>query len=195
MKEGKESNEFRRYRQALTVVYLLTVVLGASLLGASVVKQLFFRSPPDVALRGPILSAKRPAISHLLRCNRDVRALLTRLGDEASNLLRVPQSGGRPEIASAWETFSRAWLRDYDEVDARCRFSELSGDALGIAYERMAEAHAALPAMRLKYQSLLVQFDEEQAAELSEMRHALERSHAALAAAAEDAAHHVPAPN
>lgn len=194
MKEGKESNEFRRYRQALTGVYLLTAVLGVTLLTVSVFKQLLFRSPPDVALRGPMLSAERPALDHLLRCNRDVSNLLSRLGDKASSLLRVPPPGGRPEIASAWETFSRAWLVDYDEVDARCRFSELSGEALGLAYERMAEVHAQLPAVRLKYQSLLVQFDEEQAAELSAMRRALAQSFAALTAAAEEAAPKSPAP-
>jgi hypothetical protein len=56
---------------------------------------------------------------------------------------------------------------------------------MGVAFDRMAKVHAGLPSVRLKYQSLLVRFDEEQAAELAGMRRALDLSRRDLAAQAE----------
>ena len=47
---------------------------------------------------------------------------------------------------------------------------------MGDAYDRMARVHEALPTMRLKYQSLLVRFDDEQADELARMRRDLSSS-------------------
>jgi hypothetical protein len=59
----------------------------------------------------------------------------------------------------------------------------------------MAQVHSDLPAMRLKYQSLLVRFDDEQAAELVRMRRALESSHEDLATRVPRTPADVPVPN
>jgi hypothetical protein len=50
----------------------------------------------------------------------------------------------------------------------------------------MARVHGDLRAMRLKYQSLLVRFDEEQSGELRRMQRALKRSRVALEALVEE---------
>jgi hypothetical protein len=173
--DTKKPPEFRRYRQGLTTLYLAVVAFGGVLLTTSVLKAHFWRSP-TVALTGPKISAENPNPKELIKCNRDVALLLGELGANTAELMAAPTA----EIDRQWEEFSRQWRLDYDEVDARCRFSELVNTNMGTAYDRMASVHTDLPAMRLKYQSLLVRFDEEQADELARMRRALDRSLAAL---------------
>ena len=174
-KDPKKSPEFKRYRQALTTVYIVVIGLGGILLTASIARALLFRSP-TVELTGPKISAENPNPEELKKCNRDVAALLGALGTTTAALMAQPTA----EIDRHWEEFSRNWRKDYDEVNARCRFQELANTNLGTAYDRMASVHADLPAMRLKYQDLLVRFDEEQADELGRMQRALKNSLAAL---------------
>jgi hypothetical protein len=116
----------------------------------------------------------------LLGCHRDLLALLTQLGAKTCDLIQSPTRSDRAAIASAWKDFSKEWRDQWDLVNARCGFSELADSNLGVAYGRMAQVHSDLPSMRLKYQSLLVQFDKEQAAELARMRRALDQSGTAL---------------
>lgn len=177
--EPNRPSEFRRYRQALSWLYLAVVTAGALLLIASVVHALFLQEPV-VQLKGDVLSAENPDPASLLRCNEDVAAQLDDLVAEASGVVR-----GERTLAH-WEQFSRRWLTDWNELNARCRFSELSDSALGLAYDRMASVHKELPALRLKYQSLLVRFDEEQSEELAAMRNALRLSARALEKRASD---------
>ena len=174
--EAKRPNEFRRYRQGLTAVYFVVVAVGAFLLIGSIVKQLLFPRPRAVGLSGPKVSAEDPAPEDLLRCNADLQDLLTRPGEVTRDLLKAPTHRGRAEVLSAWEESTRVWWDDYHEVGARCRFSELADARLGAVYDRMAEVYGDLPAMRRKYQELLKQFDDDQAAELAQMRRALDRS-------------------
>ena len=177
--DTKKPNEFRRYRQVLTTVYLTVAGLGFALLVVSVVRSLFHT--PPVELRGPKLSADDPSAASLVDCNRDVRQLLVDMAGVSSELVAAPvNSDGDVDLGARWEEYSRQWRRDWDEVNARCRFSELAGTRMGLAYDRMAGVHGDLPAMRLKYQGLLVDFDEEQADELERMRRALDLSLAAL---------------
>lgn len=177
--ESRKSTEFRRYRQALTGLYILVAGAGATLLTASVIEQLLFRRPP-VELGAPAVSERDPDPAVLLRCNQDLLDLLLRLGSVTARLLAQPLAGDHPRLAAQWEEFSEQWSRDRDEVDARCRFSELADARLGVAYDRMAQVHGDLPTIRLKYQSLIIRFDEEQAAELTRMRRALDQSRTAL---------------
>jgi hypothetical protein len=65
-------------------------------------------------------------------------------------------------------------------TNAQCGFSELADTNLGVAYDRLAQVHGDLQIMWHKYQSLVVRFDDEQAAELVRMRLALDRSRAAF---------------
>lgn len=175
---SEKSNEFRRYRQVLAGIYITVIAVGFALLAASVGRQLLFRR--QVRVEGPVLSARNPDPKMLLLCNGQVQKLYRDLGNFTRGLLARPTKGRRGGIGSQWEEFSRSWLRRWDEVDARCRFSELADSNMGVAYNRMASVHSDLPAMRLKYQSLVVRFDELQAAELVRMKRALDKSHAAL---------------
>jgi len=163
----------------LATVYITTIALGFILLAASIVKQLYFRSP-DVKLRGNRLSAANPDPAELLRCNEDVRRLYTELTAEMTKLLGAPAAGRGTSLDRAWRTFTKRWLYDWDEVNLRCRFSELVGSKMGRAYNRTAVVHGDLPTMRLKYQSLLKTFDEEQARQLAAMRDQLDQSHRAF---------------
>lgn len=177
--DAKRPNEFRRYRQVLTGVYLTLAGSIALLLTASVVKELFFRRAQAAVASS--VSRERPEPAELLECHRMVLGLLTSLGTETSELLALPPAGDRGELASRWEDFSRAWRDEWDVAEARCRFSELAETNMGVAFDRLAKVHGDLPSMRLKYQSLLVRFDEEQAAELARMRRALDQSRRDLA--------------
>jgi hypothetical protein len=167
--------EFRRYRQGLTTLYLAVAGVGGVLLTVSVAQALFWHRPA-VALTGPKLSAENPNPEELIECNRDVAELLAALG--ATTTALMAEAG--PDMHRRWEDFSRQWRKHYDEVDERCRFSELANTNMGTAYDRMARVHGDLPALRLKYQGLLVRFDEEQADEIDGMRRALDLSLAAL---------------
>jgi hypothetical protein len=174
--EAKRPNEFRRYRQVLAGVYLTLAASVAILLAASVVKELFFRrAGAEVAKAAPV---PRPAVAELLECHRMVLDLFDGLGRETGELLARPlktevQHG---ELASRWEDISRAWRDAWDVAEVRCRFSALAETEMGVPFERLAKVHGGLPAMRLKYQALLVRFDDEQADDLARMRRDLDRS-------------------
>ncbi|RMH42931.1 MAG: hypothetical protein D6689_06715 [Deltaproteobacteria bacterium] len=185
--------EFRRYRQVLATAYAVVAAAGGALLAASVIYGLFFeRTEPR--LTGPRLSADNPNPEELIACNRDVARLLDDLGRHTATLMATAGASGDPggsspsteSIDRRWETLSRRWRMDYDEVGARCRFSELANQDLGTAYDRMASVYAELPAVRLKYQSLLVRFEDDLAGQLRRMRRALDRSLAALTERAQD---------
>jgi hypothetical protein len=176
-KRTGEFSEFRRYRQVLTALYLVTAVAGFALIAGSVFRELLFRRP---AVKPPVSAISGDDPGELLECNRRVLDLLTKLGHETCELLALPPSGSRDELPARWEEFSRAWRHEWDEANARCRFSELADTNLGVAYDRLAQVHGDLQTMRHKYQSLVVRFDDEQAAELARMRRALDLSRAAF---------------
>jgi hypothetical protein len=156
------------------------------LLATSVVKQLFLQ--PAVELDGPVLSADNPAPTDLLACNHRVQQLFSDLGDTVTEIMSSPSRNDNRKIYSAWEGFGRRWTQEWHKVNQRCRFEELTGSGMSVAYDRMARVHADLRAMRLKYQSLLVRFDEEQADELRRMKRALDKSQAVFTALVENAA-------
>jgi hypothetical protein len=186
-KGSEKSNEFRRYRQVLTVLYIGTVSAGFLLLAASVAKELLFHTPV-VGVDGPVLSPHDPDPVLLTECNDEVFGLFRDLGETTNRLLAMPPRGEREsELASEWATFSREWQRRWDVVNTRCAFSQYVDAEMGTPYERMAMVHRDLPSMRLKYQSLLVRFEKEQAAELARMHRALGLSREGLAERAEQA--------
>ena len=159
------------------------------LLAASVVKHLFFRTPA-VQLPESSIVTNSPDPRDLLECNTLVLEQLTNLSAKTNMLLAQPVAGEaanerpgsnrRGALASEWKRFSNEWRDQWDVVDARCRFSELAETTMGAAYDRMAHVHEALPAMRLRYNSLLAAYDNEQADELFEMRRALDESRASI---------------
>ena len=161
------------------MIYLGTAAFGFVLLTASVVKELFFRRPA-IELPQSALTVDDPDPEVLLDCHRRVLGLLNQLGSKTCELLTAVPSGDRSELSGRWEDFSRVWRDEWDVVNARCRFSELADTRMGVAYDRLAQVHEDLRPMWLKYQSLFVQFDNEQAAELARMRRALDLSRTAF---------------
>jgi hypothetical protein len=163
----------------------MAAAVASLLLTASVVKHLFFRTPA-VQLPESSIVTDNPDPRDLLECNTLVLEQLTNLSAKTNTLLTQPVAGEaatdrrtssrRGDLASDWKRFSNQWRDHWDVVDARCRFSELAETTMGAAYDRMAHVHEALPAMRLRYNSLLAEFDNEQADELFEMRRALDES-------------------
>jgi hypothetical protein len=176
---SEKPGEFRRYRQALAVLYVGTIAAGFALLGASVARQLLWS--PDVEFEGPMLEEDNPDPRLLLECNRRVRKLYDQLDQETLELLGSPPRGEDRELRREWEAFGRDWIQEWHRVNAQCRFEDLA-DSMGDAFERLAEVHGDLRAMRLKYQSILVRFDKEQAAELLDMKRALDDSRRAFEA-------------
>jgi len=158
---------------------MLVAAAGFALIAGSVFKELLFRSPGQ-GERPPAAISADPDPAELLECHRQVLHLLTVLGHETCELLALPPSGSRDELPARWEEFSHAWHDEWDVANARCRFSELADTNLGVAYDRLAQVHGDLQTMRQKYQSLVVRFDDEQAAELARMRRALDLSRAAF---------------
>jgi hypothetical protein len=177
--EKKRPNEFKRYRQLLAAIYVGLAGAILVLLTASVIKELLFHTPA-VELPASSISADNTDPRDLLECNDLVLEQLTNLSETTNQLLAAPLQADRRSIASSWKNFSTQWRDQWDVIDARCRFSELAGTNMGVAYDRMAQVHEELPAMRLKFQGLIASFDEEQADELSEMRRALDRSRKAI---------------
>jgi hypothetical protein len=175
----KNPGEFRRYRQFLTSLYLAIVGLGGLLITASVIAELLFHEP-IVELRGPVISTDRPDPALLLDCNEGVRELLESLGRTTSELMTLPVEQDPQPIKARWEESTRAWRTTWDELGARCRFRELVGKHMGLGYDLMARIHGDLPVMRLKYQSLLVRFADEQATEVARMRRELDLSRQVL---------------
>jgi hypothetical protein len=182
--QEKKPIEFRLYRQVLTAGYLSVALAVAALLTASIVKELFFRPS---ASAGAAEGATRPDPQELLSCHEMTLDLLTSLGAETCALLGLPPQGERTEVASRWEDFTRTWRSKWEGAGSRCRFKELSGTEMGVAFDRLAGVHGDLPSMRLKYKSLLDRFEEEQAAELVRMRRALDLSRRDLAEQVEEA--------
>ena len=156
------------------------------LLSTSVVYELLIRRPGS-ARRSASFAGGRPSRLQILACQSEVSDLKETLEEKVSSLLASVTKGApgrsyRQTLAGEWSDFSRDWRERWNDIDARCRFSELADSDMGIAYDRLAQVHGDLPTMRLKYQSLLVRFDEEQGAELAEMQRALDQSRAALQA-------------
>jgi hypothetical protein len=185
---SEKSSEFKRYQQALAVLYVTVIGAGTLLLAASVVRELFFR--PVVQPR-PDASEIQPAIdpSRLLHCHQEVSALYHQLAERANQLLQPPLRHHERELFSAWESFAQAWRRRWETVNGWCRFSqpqemEISDTSQGEAYDRLADVHAKLFALELKYRSLLARFEEELAADHVELQRALDRSRRLLAGAA-----------
>ncbi len=180
--EPKKSDEFRRYRQSLTGLYLAAAACCFILLVTSVVVQLSSNvqsTPSDT----PISLAK-PAPSQLLHCYQKVDQLYQDLGTTAAGLLVPPATGKSQQIGAKWQEFSLKWKLRWQQAERLCRFSDARQIHRGVAYGRLARVHHDLPTMHLKYQSILVQFDNHQAAELMRMRRALDRSQTALNKAA-----------
>ncbi|MBI4508330.1 MAG: hypothetical protein HY698_01760 [Deltaproteobacteria bacterium] len=163
--------EFRGYRRALTVAYVTVLALGSALIVVSIVSELFFR-------RGERHPASPPADP--LQCNQDVQGLLEDLGNTAVNLQREAVTGNATDLGGRWEEFAKEWQKRWDLVNTRCQFDELADTGLGPAYDRMASVHRSLPTLKLKYRELMKRFSDEQAAELADMRSALEKSRALL---------------
>jgi hypothetical protein len=178
-KEGKKSNEFRRYRQVLVGIYVGTVAAGAVLLFASVANELLFRRTATKPSAASLSGTSPPDTATLLGCHHDVLRLLTELGTRTCEAVQAPIEGRDPS-QSAWAAFEQRWHAEWARIDASCGFSELADTNLGVAYDRLAKVHGDLPQMGRKFRSLLVQFDDEQAAELARMRRALDQSEKAL---------------
>jgi hypothetical protein len=164
----------------LVAVYVTAAATCLLLLVASVASHLFFRRPV-VELPQSSIVVDNPDPRELLECNHLVLEQLSILSTQTNELFARPLMGEHAGLARDWKHFSTKWRDQWDVIDARCRFSELAETTMGEAYDRMAHVHQALPAMRLKYNSLLATFDREQADELSKMRRALEDSRQIIA--------------
>lgn len=163
--------EFRRYRQALVIVYLLVGTLSAGLLISSVVADLFLRRNRQ---------APTPSPAGLLQCNARVEALLVHLGTTAADLMKGAVTENEKDLGARWEEFAKEWQRRWNTVNDECLFDERADTGLGPGYDRMAWVHRNLRTMLLKYRELMKRFTDNQADEIAEMRHALERSRALL---------------
>lgn len=173
---GKNPEEFRSYRKALWIAYVAVGGLGATLLIASIVVELFGRSG----------QAPAPSPEDLLQCNDDVLHLLEDLANAPADIMRQAAEGvPGSELGKRWEGFSHDWDRRWETVNTRCKFDELADTGLGPAFDRMAWAHRNLPRVKLKYRDQMKQFTDSEAETLVEMRGALDRSRQLLQEQAE----------
>ena len=153
----------------------LPAVAFAILVSASIVIELF-------ATRAGA-TPTRPGAAEQLACNEAVRGLLDRLVREGSRLEVMPLegSGKIDELVQSWDRFSVAWDDDWRAAQTRCGFDVLAESGLGVAFDRAARVHRSLPATKLKYAEQMARFTHDLAAEVAEMRRALDKSHADLA--------------
>jgi hypothetical protein len=188
---SEKSSEFKRYQQALAVFYVTVIGAGTLVLAASVVRELFFRPVvqprPGVSKSWETQQTIDP--SQLLQCHQEVSALYQQLAERANQLLQPPLRHHERDLLSAWDSFAQTWRQQWGFVNGWCHFSQpqelgISDTAQGEAYDRLANVHAKLFALELKYRSLLARFEEELAADHVELQRALERSRQLLAGAA-----------
>jgi hypothetical protein len=165
-------SKLQRYRWVVLAVVGIPTALFAILVSASIVIELF-------ATRAGAAPA-RPGAAEQLACNEAVRELLDRLVREAARMEMVPLDGKVEDLAKAWDGFSVAWDDDWRAAERRCGFDELAESGLGVAFDRVARVHGSLPATKLKYAEQMARFTQDLAAEVAEMRSALDKSHADL---------------
>ena len=176
---SEKANEFKRYRQVLAVLYIGAISAGFLLLAASVVKELFVE-PTPISSGHTLSSEPLQTPEALASCHRNVDQLYRDLAVITAELLALPGRDRSRAIMPQWEEFSATWLTRWHDAAERCRFAELAGTQQGEVYDRMAQVHGELPAMRLEYQSLIVRFNGRQAAHLARMTRDLNRSRALL---------------
>ena len=166
----------------MVLVTGLILLLIASVLGGLLLPRSRTAVVPEFAVED--LNSKEG----LTKCHQDVTELYSSLGSKTSDLLATPlKEGAYSRISQDWKRFTTRWTRKWTEVDARCRFQEASDLKLGATFDRIALVHAGLPSMKLKYQTLLRHYEDEQAAELARMRKALDLSARALRSPPENA--------
>jgi hypothetical protein len=167
---SKNPEEFRLYRKALWIVTVTVGGLGALLVFASIVVELY-------GGRGSGTGPRPPTPTDLLQCNDDVLHLLEDLVDTPAELMHLAGQGvPGTELGRAWEGFSHDWDRRWATVNTQCQFDELADTGLGQAYDRMAWVHRNLPRLKLQYRETMQRFTDRQAETLAEMRDALDKS-------------------
>ena len=124
-------------------------------------------------------SGRADDLPALLACQTDVESLFD---DVNKKLFDLQALGARYDIALAeqWEAFSKRWKQRWRQVGARCRFEELQNHGLGAAYDHLAVVYDELEGVQRAYAVLLYQYIDHHAAQVDDIRHALETSRKTL---------------
>ncbi len=157
--------EFRTYRTALTIAFVAAAGIGAVILAASIVVEIFFHP------KGP---APAPVVS-LADCRRDVTSLLQRLAEAEADLELDAVKGQAGDLPARWDAFAAAWQTDWQATGDRCGFRQNVDTGRGAAYDRLARVHANLATTRLKYAALLSRFAKDVLPDVTDMRSALDK--------------------
>ena len=139
--------------------------LGALLVGASIVSEVFF----------PRGQREQTPLASLPECRTDVARLLIRLGEAKSALELAAVNGEAGDLPARWDAFAQTWQADWDAANERCGFRAQVDTGRGEAYDRLAHVHENLATTRLKYAALLSRFAREILPDVTEMRSALEQ--------------------
>jgi len=162
-----KSPEFHGYRTGLLVAFAALVGLGALLVGASIVSEVFFHHGHRERAPAPLAS--------LGECQADVTGLLGRLGEAKAALELDAVKGEAGDLPARWDAFAQNWQADWEAVNQRCGFRAQVDTGLGGAFDRLAHVHENLATTRLKYAALLSRFAREVLPDVTEMRSALTR--------------------
>lgn len=158
--------EFRGYRTALTAAFIAAAGLGAVVLGASIVVEVFFHPKPHTPAR----------LASLADCRRDVADLLGRLAEAEAGLQLDTVKGQGGDLSARWDAFVAGWQADWEAVGDRCGFrGHVGADVGDAAYDRLAHVHENLATTRLKYAALLSRFAKDVVPDVTDMRSALEK--------------------
>jgi hypothetical protein len=160
-----KQSEFRGYRTALTAAFIAAAGLGAVILGASIVVEIFFHPKQ----RAPV------PVASLADCTRDVTGLLQRLAEAKAGLELDAVKGQAGDLSGRWDAFAAGWQTDWEAVGDRCGFrqpAEAFGDE---AYDRLARVHENLSTTRLKFAALLSRFAKDVLPDVTDMRSALSK--------------------
>jgi hypothetical protein len=158
-----KQSEFRGYRTALTAGFITAAGLGAVILGASIVAEIF------------IHPKQRAPVASLADCKRDVTSLLERLAEVHAGLELDAVKGPAGDLSARWDAFAAGWQTDWETVGDRCGFRQ-PADTLGDeAYDRLARVHENLSTTRLKFAALLSRFAKDVLPDVTDMRSALSK--------------------
>jgi hypothetical protein len=147
------------------IVFSLTAA-AVAWLATSVGVALFVARTPASRFSG------RPEDAQALAaCSDDVRALLDQLTVRGEMV-----DPGAPPGGEDWQDLSSDWDRRWQEVGARCRFTELRDRGLGAGYDHLAWVHAELPEVHRGYVALLKSYFAGQRSRVDDLRRALDAS-------------------
>jgi hypothetical protein len=171
---ARPPQEFRRYRRALLIIYLVLVSGIGVLLLASAAWGIWYvpSAPAGQAVIDP------HNVADLLTCNQQLTQLAVDLQNKLCTVEEMADND-LPGYERSWADFISDWEQKWRDLGGRCRFDE-HGSGYGVDFDHMALVHSDLWNLHLAYGDLARTFIENDADQASRIHRALEAARSDL---------------